>query len=226
MPTPASDADIQAKMKSAAAEKIAEIKYNKLSKFDKNALAKKVQLQDNPIVSYEPKFSKTGKPFGTMKKVVTVTKTALVKTGITSYNSYSTQAAAADFLSSGLQINLNGPKPVVPSYQNKANEMLVDRVQKATDNNVDLQNKSIKFGTSVNYRIYCHRCKAEYALREDQVNHADNVCDDIVLFCIKHRHDGGGNSLKVLSTFANVVVAAPEAIPEKVGRVFREDDDE
>lgn len=129
-----------------------------------------------------------------------------------------------DFIST-TDFKVKVQKPTV-SKIHQADPELMDRVEKATDKNVQLQNQSTSYGTAFRYRLYCTRCNMSHALAPEQVKSANKVHDDIVVFCIKHRHDGGGGSLKVLATFANVIaVDIAKTMPEKTGRVFREEED-
>jgi hypothetical protein len=111
------------------------------------------------------------------------------------------------------------------SRTHSADPELMDRVERATGNNVQLQNRSRNFGTAYEYRLFCTRCITSHSLSVDQVKSAKGVHDDIIMFAVKHRHDGGGNAIKVLATFANVVASDMEPTTMATGgRVFREDD--
>ena len=117
-------------------------------------------------------------------------------------------------------IKTNMHVPVIPSA--RADELLLEKIHRATDKNVEIQKRTMNFGTRWEYRLYCTRCKQENMVKDNKIflSHT-NIDDDIVVFCIKHRHDGGGNAMKVLSVFSD-----PQEQEEvEGGRMFREEDE-
>lgn len=133
------------------------------------------------------------------------------------------QQETADWLADG--VTMTGYVPA-GTFKMKVDEtpiddMLLEKVFRATDNNVNIQRKTENGGRSFSHRIYCHRCKTAEDLKDTKVlTQSENVSDEIVIFCIKHRHDGGGKSLAVLEAFNK----QPDHTPQfEGGRYFREE---
>jgi hypothetical protein len=128
-----------------------------------------------------------------------------------------------EFIIDGIKMNVGGFVPKV----HECHPELMDRVSMATNNNVQLHNRTSKFGQGFNYRLYCTRCHTYLPLTREQVNHVENPDDDVVTFCMGHHHDNKpGAALRVLSAFANVSYSEAGASEPKGIRKFREDDDE
>lgn len=123
-----------------------------------------------------------------------------------------------DFITSEVKTNVK--IPVIPSAQ--ADEVLLEKIHRATDKNVEIQKRTMNFGTRWEYRLFCTRCKNKTIVKDTKIFMENkNVDDEIVIFCIKHKHDGGGNAMKVLSVFSD----PQEQEPVEGGRMFREEDE-
>lgn len=123
-----------------------------------------------------------------------------------------------DFITSEIRTS-----PVIPVQGSaRADEVLLEKIYRATDKNVDIQKRTANHGLRWEYRLFCTRCKEDKKISDTKIFLENkNIDDEIVIFCIKHRHDGGGNAMKVLSTFSD----PQECAPVNEGRMFREDDE-
>lgn len=135
------------------------------------------------------------------------------------------EGTAVDYILDGITTKLGVSTP--PKLVHECHPGLMDRVSMATNDNVQLQNRSMHYGSSFDYRLYCDRCKQTQVLLTTQVNHVEDPDDAIVAFCMAHQHNGkANNALKVLSAFANVSYSEAGSLEPKATRKFRDDGDE
>ncbi len=117
------------------------------------------------------------------------------------------------------------PKLRNPAFKDeaivRAAETKIDKIYRATDKNVELQERTAGYGANWQYRLYCSRCKSEDQIQDPRKFLTEEVNDNLIVFCIKHRHDGQNNAMRVLNIFAD---KQDSSIPEG-GRMFREDDE-
>lgn len=121
--------------------------------------------------------------------------------------------------------------PIAPKMRNpalqdpatlRAAESKMSRIYKATDKNVEFQERTSNYGTSWEYRMFCSRCKSEERIANPKKFLEEVPTDDTIVFCIKHRHDAQANAMRVLSVFSD---PQDETAPPEAERFFREEDE-